>query len=245
MNKKKPVQTITNLSQSRPHSVVAQETISTQYYKRILLRKLLTIFRLENIPENWNEMYIWRAIYLNGWIAFAVTEIGIIPVNGAYSGYDHYGFPTVFQVSNPCLESSTHDIGKTAEIVYLENTSPIPDYGWINVRGIIDAFAQRLANCDSAIDVNLMNSKIAYVFSCEDNAQANTAKYMYDEITSGKPAVFVRKNQTEFLKSEGLVPFFNSVKNSFIAQEVQDLKREIMNEFLTLIGIENAPVRKR
>lgn len=65
-------------------------------------------------------------------------------------------------------------------------------------------------------------------------------KLMYDEISKGSPAVFVKGDQ---INAEQI--YYNHVKENFIAGEVQILKRKIMSEFLTEIGINNANTDKK
>ena len=64
---------------------------------------------------------------------------------------------------------------------------------------------------------------------------------VYDDISKGKPAVFIRKNPDESNDHA----LFNNVKNSFIGIELLDVKRSILNEFMSEIGINNANTQKR
>ena len=66
-------------------------------------------------------------------------------------------------------------------------------------------------------------------------------KKMYDDITCGKPAVFVGENGA--INEENM--FVMPAKQNFIAEDVQILKRKIINEFLTEIGINNTNQDKR
>ena len=94
--------------------------------------------------------------------------------------------------------------------------------------------------CDSAIAVNLMNSKVAFIARTGSKAQAATYKKMYDIITSGEPFVAVNAdavNEDEI--------FYNHVKQNFVADDIQLVKRKIINEFLTEVGINNANLDKR
>ena len=64
---------------------------------------------------------------------------------------------------------------------------------------------------------------------------------MYDQITMGKPATFVGENGA--LNQENFFTF--PVKENYIAGDIQILKRKIVNEFLTEIGINNTNQDKR
>lgn len=105
----------------------------------------------------------------------------------------------------------------------------------------IRRFAVQLAEIDSGIDVNLFNSKTAAIFEVDGEKKAETAKYIFDQISAGKPAVFARKNPT----SEAITPYYNNVRNVFIADELSIEKTRIWNDFNTTIGYPNANIEKR
>ena len=63
---------------------------------------------------------------------------------------------------------------------------------------------------------------------------------MYDDMTAGKPAVFVKRSTVQ--KSD---IYFNNVKNNFVADDIQIVQRKIIDSFLTCIGINNANTDKR
>ena len=65
-------------------------------------------------------------------------------------------------------------------------------------------------------------------------------------MTAGNPMVVVRKGSVDSkLASQGMMAFFNNVRGNFIAGDVQDVKRTIMNEFLTALGVNNANTDKK
>ena len=65
-------------------------------------------------------------------------------------------------------------------------------------------------------------------------------KKMYDMIASGEPAVFVKGSQ---INSDTIL--YNHVKENYIAGDIQILKRKIIAEFLTEIGINNVNQDKK
>lgn len=233
----------------QPQQVQGQGTVQTELYRELLFRKLMTIFRIDGAPEGFDTEWFFRYIYNYGYCVVADTkEFGVVPVEGALSGFSFYGYPTEFETSNPLITPPEKMVmGEGAVLIYLSNIS-LPNGGWLfkGARQLVDTYAEKLASIDAGIDVNLMNSKVAYVFGAENENQANTVKTMYAEITAGRPAVFVRSRVKENLKSDGgVMPFFNNVKQSYIVDMLQDAKRVVMNEFLTWIGIDNAPVDKK
>jgi hypothetical protein len=97
-----------------------------------------------------------------------------------------------------------------------------------------------LALCDNSIAVNLRNSKVSFIGFVSNKQQAATMQKMYDSIDAGKPAVYVKKDD---LTSDDI--YYNHVKETYIANDVQLLKQSIKNDFLTEVGLNNANTDKR
>ena len=103
-------------------------------------------------------------------------------------------------------------------------------------------YALLLAQCDASLNTNLINSRLAHIFKADSKAQMETMKKLYDDVSMGKPAVFLTDNK---LGEDYSSTLFGNVKNVFIGQELLDVKRTIKCEFLTSIGINNANTDKR
>lgn len=233
----------------QPDAVQGQLVVRTEFYKQVLFRKVMTVFDIEGAPDGFDVEWFFRHIYNYGYTVVAATSaFGVVPVEGAMEGYNLYGYPTQFTTSNPLIvPDEVLSMPENAVLIFLSNIA-IPNGGWLfkGAMEMIRIYAEKLASLDAGIDVNIMNSKVAYVFNAENEAQAQTAKRIYDDITSGKPAVFIREKNTINMKSDGSVnTVFGNVKNNYIVDLLNDAKRVVMNEFLTLIGIDNAPVDKK
>lgn len=216
-----------------PKSVEGEFNASNTYYWEWALKKILSRFELENAPEEWPINYFWLHLFLDGKISILDTELGIIPLKCGVTGINVWDRPTDVIIANHILGSFNRKIGVDAALVHLQ-------YNFMGVTPILQRFSTLLSMCDSAISVNLMNSKVAFIGFVDDAAQAKTMQKMYDEISSGVPAVFARKGQ---VSPENFM--FNSVKNTFIADDVMLLRRKIVNDFLSDIGINNANLDKR
>ena len=203
------------------------------YYCRTLFRKAMSIYEFDGIPEGWDLDYMLSKLLARGFITITDTEVGVIPLECGISGINVFNHPTTVIVANPILGNFSRTIGEDCALVKIAY-----DY-----RGILDTiyrYAYMLAECDCSISVNLMNSKVAFIGLVEGKQQANSMKAMYDMISRGEPAVFVKGaqiNQDTILN--------NHVKENFVASDIQLLKRKIMSEFLTEIGVNNANTDKR
>ena len=216
----------------RPSDVDRVLNSSTLYYRTYLLKKLFGRFSFENIPEGWDEDYMLEVLFLNGYFCITDTEAGILPLKCGLTGINIFEKPTTVIVANPVLGNFERIIDASAVVIQLQ-----PNYE--GVFNMINRYSTMLAMCDSSIAVNLMNTKAAHVFGATNKAQAETFNKMDDEISCGNPAVFIKDGLTE----ENF--FTMPVKQYFIADQVQILKRKIVTEFLTEIGINNTNGDKR
>ena len=203
------------------------------YYQRMLLRKAMSVFELTGCPDNWDLDYVLEKIFVNGYICISDTAAGILPLECGISGINVYNHPTTCIIANPVLGNFEKTIDENCALVKLQ-------YNYTGIMDIITHYATKLSECDASIAVNLMNSKVAFIGLVGSKQQAQSMKLMYDKIAQGEPAVFVRGDQ---INSDNIL--YNHVKENYIASEVQRLKRQIMSEFLTEIGVNNANTDKR
>lgn len=203
------------------------------YYCRTLFRKAMSIYEFSGIPEGWDIDYMISKLLARGFITITDTEVGVIPLECGVSGINVFNHPTTVIVANPVLGNFSRTIDEDCALVKIS-------YDYRGILDIIYRYAYMLAECDCSISVNLMNSKVAFIGLCETKQTATSMKAMYDMISRGTPAVFVKGSQ---INSDTIL--YNHVKENFIAGDIQILKRKIMSEFLTEIGVNNANTDKR
>ena len=216
----------------RPRDVDGMANQSTWYHSRKLLRQLFGRFEF-TMPEDWPLDYFMTNLFIAGEICITDTAAGVIPLRCGHSGINMYNEPTECIIANPVLGEMRRVIGEECALVRIN-----PDYS--GVMDIINRYAALLAMCDSSTAVTLMNAKVAFIGMASSKAQANTMKKMFDKIAMGEPAVFVNGDA---VNKENF--FFNNVKQNFVGEEIQRLKRMIQNDFLTEIGLNNANLDKR
>jgi len=222
----------------KPTDVEAQLAARTNYYWWVLYNKVKGIFEIE-CPDEWDKDMILDTLLLEGRICIADSPLGVLPFKCGPYGQNVFYRPTRVNIANPALtETLDKEIGTECALIYLYD-----DIVFRNISTDLNIFAQRLASCDSGIDVNIINSKVAWCFLCEDKKQADEAKMIYDKISRGEPAVFYRQNVA--LADKNSFGFFtNNVQQSYIADKLQAEKRAIYNEFLTQFGVNNAAEEK-
>lgn len=216
-----------------PKTVHSELTWANSYYWQWALKKILSRFELEGAPDTWEINYFWSHLFLDGHLAVLDTEMGVIPLKCGYTGINVWDEPTDIVISNHILGSFQRKIGVDGALIRLQ-------YDYAGITPILQRFSTLLALCDSAISVNLMNSKVAWMAFVEDQAQSKTMQKMFDEISEGKPAVFPRKGT---VNPENIVAL--QVRQNFVADDIMLVRRKIVNDFLSDIGINNANLDKR
>ena len=217
-----------------PKDVDGVFNASSLFYNLELLRLVFSAYEFTGVPEKWDYDYMLTHIFVDGMFTITDTEAGVIPLRCCVTGINYWNHPTEVQVAVPVLGTFRRTIGKDCALIKLQ-------YDYKGIMPLIQRYATNLAMCDSAIAVNLMNTKAAIIGQAEDAKQAQTLKKMFDEISAGKPFVVTRNGMVKI--GESII--FNPVKQAFVADDVLIVKRKIMNEFLTRIGIGNANTDKR
>ena len=218
-----------------PRSVEGLNNTSVLYYTQQLIKKLFGVFEIQGAPDGWDINYMKERIFLDGKLCVTDTAMGVLPLQTGVAGINVFNHPTTCVIANPVLGSFERLIDTDCALVLLQY-----DYG--NAWPMINRYAALLASCDGSISVNLINSRVAAIFGAENKKEAESFKLMFDQITEGKPGVFVGEAMAKKL-SERLM--YNRVKESYVADQIENLKHQIMDDFLSDLGVENANTDKR
>ena len=236
MNKSIPFSDlIRNFIAPRPKDVDGVANLSSMYYREKLLRLIYQRYEFGNFPDTWEKDYFYEHLFIDGLLGVKDTSAGVLALKCSATGKNFYDDPTKLIFAVPMLGNFRGTIGEDCEMIRINRDRT-------GVMWLVDRYATLLAMCDSSIAVNLMNTKLAYVFGATSKTQADTFKALYDRVSCGEPAVFTNNSITSNLKEQ---LFLMPAKNNFIADDVQLLKRKILNEFLTDIGINNTNLEKR
>lgn len=225
------------VSSTQPKEVEGLNNTQYFYYYDKLLKMIYTIFKFENTPPEWNMPYFREKLFTRGVLAVVNTSIGIIPLECSYDGINVYGMPTDFNINNPVLGNLRGKIGIDGELIYFS----LINRHFKSMNDLISKYAVLLAQIDGSLNTTLINSRVAHIFEASSNAQMKTMEKVYDNISQGKPAVFIRKNGEEAFDHA----LFNNVKNTYIGNELLITKQTIMNEFMSEIGINNSNTQKK
>lgn len=227
------------VSQVTPNTVHVKNVGLTRFFQRYLLQKAISVFKW-NLPENWSRDYFLYVLYCWGFIAIVNTDkFGVIPQGCGLKGYNVFYQPRSAIIQNPLLSGTLEPvIGKQCTLLKLQ-----PDYG--GIMDLVSFYAQEMALASEAIDVNLLNSKLSYVFTASNKNAAESLKKLYDRIASGEPAVVIDKNLYNDDGSVSWEAFQQNVGQNYIASDLLSDMRKIEAEFDTKIGIPNANTDKK
>lgn len=226
-------------SQVTPNTVHTQDTGLVAYFRRYLLQKAMSVF-VWDLPKTWSANYFLYCLYCWGYLAVVNTDkFGVIPQGCGLMGYDIFYQPTNAVITNPLLSGILQPrIGKECTIIRLQ-----PDYG--SIMDLVNFYAEEMALCSQTLSVNLLNSKLSYVFTANGKPAAESLKKMFDAVSSGEPAVFVDKNLMQADGSRSWAPFSQNVGQNYIVDRILSDMRKIESMFDTDIGIPNANTDKK
>ena len=226
-------------SKIKPSTVHSQENATAWYFRRYLIQKIISVYEFKGIPETWSKDYFLYTLFCFGFVAIVETDkFGVIPQHCSLFGYDVFYRPTNVNIANPLIRGNlTPRIGTECALVRMQ-----PDYG--SCWDIVSYYADLLALSTEALAVNLVNSKLAYVFACEDKTVAESFKKMYDQMNQGNPAVFADKKLFMEDGTPAWETFQNNLKQNYIAKDILEDMTKIDARFCTEIGIPNVNMAK-
>ena len=227
-------------SQVTPSTVHVKDSGLCRYFTKYLLQKAISVFEWD-LPETWNKDYFLYVLYCWGYVAVVNTDkFGVIPQGCGLKGYDVFYAPTHAVIANPLLSGILEPrIGTQCELLKLQ-----PDFS--GILDLVGHYAEQMALASQSVSVNLLNSKLSYVFTAKTKALAESLKKMYDQIASGEPAVVIDsrlKNAAD--GEETWKAFEQNVGGNYIVTNLLADLRKIEAMFDTEIGIPNANTDKR
>lgn len=226
-------------SMSNPSGVVVTNTETAAFFRRYLLQKAMAVFKW-TLPENWNASYFLYSLYVKGHIAVVQTDkYGVICQSGCPYGYDIYYQPNRYQISNRLLR------GLLNPVINRECTVFKMSQDWRGIGDLVAFYADYMALAAQSLGMNLINSKLSYIFTAANKTAAESMKKMFDGVMDGKPAVFVDKNLLDTNGDLSLKMLQQNVGQNFISNELLNTWTTLEQKFATAIGIPNANTDKK
>ena len=201
------------------------------FYNR-LTELAINSFEWINLPDTCDPRYLELCLFENGQAVFFRDDVvGFLALACAASGpFDVYNVPTLRRAyaANGYQNNLTN---KDSVIIY-------NNYLRTNCLLEVQQYAKRLYEIQRTIDVNVSAQKTPLLIQCNEN-QRLTLKNVYMQFSGNEPVIFGEKN---------IIPDSVKVLNTsapYVSDKLQILKRQIWNEALTFLGIENSNTEKK
>lgn len=224
-------------------------------YLERLKKIALSMFEWVNLPESMDSRYIEWCLYYSGQAALLKNKDDIFINTRACSAgeLNIYELPTQINCYSvgysetrkqyDGYDKSIYDgkTGKFKEIdpkdycIYVLNNQNRYATAWT-----LELFAYRLYLAQRTADINITVNKLPYIIGVDDN-QRLTMENLINQLDENKPAVFGTKEVASTIKDNLKVLPTNP---PFIADKLNDYKKEIWNEALTYLGINNLNEKK-
>ena len=211
-------------------------------YENRMMRICLSMFEWVNLPGSMNQRFLEKSLYFFGRASLLYTEkYGFINLNCTSDGFINlYDLPTK-------LNCYSHDLHFTRDL-YTGNTNKKKDkecilvlnnYDFLPTYATIQLFAQKLAECDMTMNVNLKAQKTPVLILTSDE-QRLTMENLYNQYDGNKPMIFGDGNVLNMGSIKAI-----DTKAPYVIDKISEYKKEIWNEFLTFIGVNNVAQEKK
>ena len=213
--------------------------LNSQTYNDYLerMKKIcLSMFDWVNLPSSMNARFIEMCLYYQGQAALLYDDnYGYINTMASDGGYINiYGLPTeVMCYSYRFNQKRSLFMTDTGEEKGKECILVMNNYERVPTQATVTLFAARLAEAQRTADVNIKAQRTPILITT-DQKQYFTLKKMYEEYDGNTPAIFADKN---LISPDALKALKTDAP--FICNDIYQYKREIWNEFLTFMGIQN------
>ena len=230
-------------------SALVNDATYFDYLER--LKKIaLSMFEWVNLPKSMNARWIERCLYYNGQCAFLKDKkYGFINTMCTGGGdINIYGLPTklncysfefqslrrLYTGLNPLIsDKQKENLENSQAILVMNNWESVP------TASTIELFALRLYEAQRTADTNIKAQKTP-IMVIVDEKQRLFMENLYSQYDGNQPFIFGDKDQ---LSIDSLKVIRTDAP--YIADKLTDYKKEIWNEALTFLGINNIMLEKK
>lgn len=225
-------------------SALANEDTYYNYLNQ-LKRIATSIFEWVNLPDSMNAEYLEKCLYYFGSATFLYDEtLGFINTNCASGGnINIYGYPNAFhcfsygyqefRILYTGLKNQSELKDTTQCVLVMNNIDRIP------TQPQIEMYAYRLYEAQRSADVNIKAQKTPVLIVGTDK-QRLTLENLYNQYNGNQPFIFGEKDQISAENMKAL-----KTEAPFVADKLEEYKKEIWNEVLTFLGINNIQTIKK
>ena len=208
-------------------------------------RVALSMFEWVNLPNSMNARALELALYYNGKAALLKDKkYGFINTKCAGTGYVNiYGLPTELHCYSYDFDSTrtlyTGLIPEATNDEYSECILVQNNWEALPTVSSMELFAYRLYEAQRTCDINIIAQKTP-VLLIADETQRLFLENLYQQYNGNQPFIFGDKDQL----GDKVMKAINT-QAPYVADKITDYKKEIWNEALTFLGINNIMLEKK
>ena len=213
-------------------------------------RIALSMFEWVNLPHSMNARYLEMCLFYNGKAALLKDKkYGFINTKCAGTGYVNiYGLPTklncysysfnnereLYTGLNPINTEEERIKKEFEECILVQNN-------WESLPTVssMELFAYRLYEASRVCDTNIIAQKTP-VLLIADESQRLFLENLYQQYNGNQPFIFGDKQQL----GENTIKAVNT-QAPYVADKITEYKKEIWNEALTFLGVNNIMLEKK
>ena len=215
-------------------------------FKRISL----SMFEWVNLPSSMDSRYLEQCLYFNGQASLLFDKkFGFINTKCAGSGtINIYGLPdklncfsygfnsmrTLYTGINPLLTEEEKEEKKNEECILVMN-----NFDRTPTAGSMELFAWRLYLAQRTCDVNISSQRFPVLIT-GDEKQRLMLENLYSQYDGNQPFIFGNKNQVTGDEIKAI-----RTDAPYVVDKITEYKKEIWNEALTFLGINNISINKK
>lgn len=209
-----------------------KNNLSVMHYRNALIELAISRFEWDDLPESVDQRFLELALMYRGHALFFEDPVlGYLALKSADGGYlNVYDIPT----------SRTVDASNGYQFTGDENNSVIIYDNMLHIPPIyvIDYYAERLANLDRTIDINVNAQKTPLLIVAQQEQELRM-KILYMQYQGNTPVIFGDKqltpNTIQVLKTDC----------PLLAPQLYELKEKLWNEAIGRLGIANISYQKK
>lgn len=212
-------------------SMLSNNAIFMDWYNRLKLIAI-SIAKWNNLPETCDSRFLELSLFDYGKAIFVKdNSLGYLNLNVTWgSELNVYNLPDKF-LAFSVNYSKMFD--KDNSVLILNNLLMLP------TTNTIQLYAKRLYDIQTTQDTNVIAQKTPIVLQCSNNERL-TLENLYKKYDGNMPFIFANR-------SFNIDNMIGCIKTDapFVADKLQILKLDILNEVISFLGVNNANTEKK
>ena len=213
-------------------------------YQYRLKKIACSMFEWINLPDSISSRFLEETLFYDGkatllydetkgYINTRCSDNGKLNIYNLPTSYNCYSFDyqTERLVYTGFKDEKLNE--KTMCILVMNNYDRIPTYSTIQL------FCERLAECDRVCEINLKAQKTPVLITATDK-QRLTLENLYSQYDGNKPMIIGDKDLIDNNPLKSI-----NTEAPFVIDKIMDYKKEIWNECLSFLGINNIMIDKK